>query len=796
MNFMKWKLLLLLLSCTWLAQAQERQGTPQLFDEGWKFYRGGVERGEDTLLDDSRWRMVDLPHDWSIEDLPGKNTPFDPDAISQVSGGFTVGGTGWYRKTIVAPENVEDQQILLLFEGIYMNADIWLNGQHLADHPYGYTSFWLDLTGKLRPGKKNILAIQVKNEGQNSRWYSGSGINRHVWLYKMNAVHLAPWGVYITTPQVTTDAARVQLQAEVENSGKETAHVKVVTRIQDPEGREVAQTSQTQQVTSKEQIPFSISIPHPQLWSPDAPRLYSAIMDIYVQDRQVDHVVTTFGIRTISVDANRGFLLNGVPLKLKGGCFHNDNGPLGSRAYDRAEERRVALMKASGFNAIRCSHNPPAPAFLRACDRLGMLVIDETFDMWKEGKNPYDYHLYFNDWWQKDVESMVRRDRNHPSVIMWSIGNEIPNRDKPEVVAVAQSLADYIRKMDPSRPITAAVNDVKEDKDPFFAVLDVAGYNYADQKYEQDHQRKPNRVMMATESYALEAFDYWMGVVDHPYVIGDFVWTGFDYIGEASIGWLGYYQEKNFYPWNLAYCGDIDICGWKRPQSYYRDVLWKPNQLSLFVTPPKPSFKTNPRIEAWSKWNWEDVVDDWNWKGWEGKPLKVTVYASCDEVELFLNQKSLGRKPTNRSTQMKASWEVPYAPGELKAVGYANQVPVKETVLRTAGNPVKLSVQADRDQLAANGQDLSYITVELQDSHNIRNPKAEQLVHFSVEGPATIIGVGNANPMSTESYQQPRRKAWRGRCLVVVKTQKQPGTITVKATADGIGSSTIHLQSR
>ncbi|HWJ28157.1 MAG TPA: glycoside hydrolase family 2 TIM barrel-domain containing protein, partial [Flavisolibacter sp.] len=361
--------------------------------------------------------------------------------------------------------------------------------------------------------------------------------------------------------------------------------------------------------------------------------------------------------------------------------------------YDRAEERRVEILKSNGFNAIRCAHNPPSPAFLEACDRLGMLVIDEAFDMWRQGKNVDDYHLYFDDWWQKDIESMVYRDRNHPSVIMWSIGNEIPNRDKPEVAAVAKKLADHIRSVEPTRAITCGVNGIEENKDPFFSALDVAGYNYGKDKYESDHQRLPKRVMFATESLPFEAFDYWAGVTDHDWVIGDFVWTAFDYIGEASLGWLGYPQKANFYPWNLAYCGDIDICGWKRPQSYYRDALWKKDQLSLFVKPPKPSYDTNANKASWSHWEWRDAVSDWNWKGYEKKPLQVEIYSSCEEVELFLNGRSLGRKETNRSNKFMAIWEVPYQAGMLKAVGYTGNQQKAVAELHTAGKPVQIKLK-------------------------------------------------------------------------------------------------------
>jgi beta-galactosidase len=431
-----------------------------------------------------------------------------------------------------------------------------------------------------------------------------------------------------------------------------------------------------------------------------------------------------------------------------------------------------------------------------------MLVIDEAFDMWNEQKNPNDYHLWFHNWWKKDIENMVLRDRNHPSVVMWSIGNEIPNRQKPEVVQTAKMLADFIRNIDPTRPITSAVNDLNPDKDPYFATLDIGGYNYASGGdhnqagiYAQDHIRVPERIMVGTESFPLEAFGSWMDVVDHPYVIGDFVWTAFDYIGEASIGWRGYWQKQDFFPWNLAYCGDIDICGWKRPQSYYRDALWKENQLSIWVTPPEPSFEPNPERQDWSKWHWLDAVDDWNWKGSEGKTMEVSVYSSCEQVELFLNGKSLGKKPTNRTTKFIAVWQVPYQPGTLKAVGFTKKKQVIVSELKTAGEPVNIKFSADRTQIKADGQDLSYITIELTDANGIRNPKSEKLVRFEIEGPGTIVGVGNANPISLESCLLPERKAWKGKCLVIVKSEIEKGTITLKASSPGLNPVSIEIES-
>jgi len=785
-------------------KAQPLSDRENLFNSGWRFHLGGAQGAENPQFDDSQWRKIDLPHDWSIEDLPGTNSPFSINAISQVSGGFTTGGSGWYRKTFTIADNLKGKRFIILFEGVYMNAEVWINGRQPGNHPYGYSSFWFDITDNLKFEEENVLCVKVKNEGENSRWYSGSGIYRHVWLQVVSPVHIETWGTYITTPQVSDAEALVNIKTTIVNESKEPRQIKLVTKILDKLSQEVSQAEVTVKIEAGKNIvrDQEIGLKNPILWSVDSPQLYTSVTEIYENEALTDKSVTKFGIRSVSVDAVNGFRLNGKALKLKGGCVHHDNGPLGSRAYDRAEERRVELLKASGFNAIRCSHNPPSPAFLDACDRLGMLVIDEAFDMWNEQKNPYDYHLYFDKWWKKDVENMVVRDRNHPSVIMWSIGNEIPGRQRPDVVKTAKTLGDFIRDMDPARPITSAVNDLRPDEDPYFATLDVAGYNYAsggdhnqESLYAQDHKRIPERIMAGTESYPLEAFGSWMDVVDNPFVIGDFVWTAFDYIGEASIGWRGYWQKQDFFPWNLAYCGDIDICGWKRPQSYYRDALWKANQLSVWVTPLQPSFELNPERQPWSKWHWLDAVDDWNWKGNEGKTIEVNVYSSCEQVELFLNDKSLGKKPTNRTTKYIAVWLIPYQPGTLKAVGYNGKKQVNVSELKTAGDPAQIKLSADRSKIKADGQDLSYVTVELTDANGIRNPKAESLITFSIDGPGTIAAVGNANPVSIESCQLPYRKTWRGKCLVIVKSDTKRGMITLYATASGFNKASIEIES-
>jgi len=774
-----------------------KKGT-SLFDSDWLFQLGGALGADSPDFDDSDWRPIELPHDWSIENLPETNSPYDRDAISQINGGFTTGGTGWYRKHFTVPSDQKGKCIIIQFDGIYMNSEVWINGTSMGSHPYGYTSFWYDLSKYIKYGEENILAVKVRNEGENSRWYSGSGIYRHVWLRIAEPVHVAQWGTTISTSEVSQSKADVTIKTRLNNADASARSIKLISRIVDQNGMESGRVESFQNIEGNQSFLISqqIKVSNPHLWSVEKPALYTAVNEVYSNNLLLDRVETKFGIRSIQFDAINGFRLNGEPMKLKGGCVHHDNGPLGAKAYDRAEERRVELLKAGGFNAIRCAHNPPSPAFLDACDRIGMLVIDEAFDMWLDAKNAHDYHLYFEKFWKSDLESMVNRDINHPSVIMWSIGNEIPKKTKPETIKTAKMLAEYLRTIDTSRPVTSGVNDAATDKDPFVSALDVVGYNYRPENYATDRLRKPERVIYGSESMPLEAFLYWMGVIDNQNVIGDFVWTAFDYLGEASIGWRGYYQEQNFYPWNVAYCGDIDICGWKRPQSFYCDALWKKNQLSVFVKPPDPSFEENPKRVGGSKWHWFDAVADWNWSGYENQMFEVNTYSSCDKVELFLNNKSLGIRPTNRSTEFKASWNVPYQSGELKAVGYIGKKHTNIAVLKTAGEVSQIKPTPDRTVIIADGQDLSYITLELLDDAGIINPKAEDIINFEIEGPGKIVAVGNANPRSIESSQSNVRKAWKGRCLVVVKSEKQAGKINLRVSVDGIKPAHVEIQSK
>ena len=471
------------------------------FDDGWRFLKDSLSGFENSDFNDSKWRVLNLPHDWSIEDLPGQNGkdiigPFDKTSIDKMSSGYLVGGIGWYRKSFTLKKEDKDKFVYLQFDGVYMNSDVWLNGKHLGFHPYGYTPFFYNITTFLNPaGQPNVVAVRVKNEGMNSRWYSGSGINRHVWLMLMNPVHInVSGGLYITTPSVSENSAEVKIAATIENTGTNDKNIVLEAQLFDPSGKLAGSANSNSLLTHGQQIELiqNVAVKKPVLWSIDEPNLYQAKVSVLIDGVVVDTEVTLFGIRSIKIDAQNGLTINGKSVDMIGGCFHHDNGPLGAASIDRAEERKIEVLKKAGFNAIRTSHNPPSPALLDACDRLGMVVIDEIFDMWETPKKEKDYHLYFNEWWKKDVESWVKRDRNHPSVIIWSIGNEIREAFDTSGLRIARNLTGEIRRFDHSRSITEAFNDFawmrgqksKWDEIPeHMGLLDIVGYNYAYKRY-------------------------------------------------------------------------------------------------------------------------------------------------------------------------------------------------------------------------------------------------------------------------------------------------------------------------
>ena len=768
----------------------------QNYCSDWYFHFGDLKVDHWLREDPQRsdWEAVHLPHDWSI------SLPRSADNPSGPHGGFFTMGRGFYRKTILPSADWQGKKVLLEFEGAYMNTEIWLNENFVLRYPYGYTTFIADLTPFLKFGEENTLTVRVDNATQlNSRWYSGSGLYRPVWLIVSEPVHIAHWGIYITTPQVSAESALVRVQTTLHNESGQTASTFVRWRITAPDGQAAASSEAKTEVAAGSQalVSSDMQVKNPQRWSPESPSLYRLETEVIVDGKVVDTETTTFGIRSLEFSAEKGFLLNGEPVLLKGGCVHHDQGILGAASYTRSEERKVLIHKASGYNAIRCAHNPPAPAFLEACDRLGMLVMDEAFDCWRDGKNLYDYHINFDDWWQRDLDAMVLRDRNHPSVIIWSIGNEVKERDRqPEGERIARMLAERVRELDPTRPVTSAINgtwDGKswEETDATFAALDVGGYNYKWQQYELDHERFPERMMIGTESFPLEAYQNWDAVKKHPYVLGDFVWTSLDYLGESGIGRMREIGNEAFlgkYPWHHANCGDLDLCGFKRPQSYYRDIVWDVGTRLYFAVHPPTDQNSEP-----SQWGWHDVWPNWNWEGYEGQPLKVDVYSACEEVELHLNERSLGRKPAGSAQQHIASFDVPYEAGTLKAVGYQDGEPAAELVLRTCGPASRVRLTVDNQQLHAKPDELAYVTVELLDGEGQVHPAMDRLVRFTITGPARLAAVGSGNPTSEEAYQSDRRTTFRGRCLAVVQSTGEPGEVILCAEADGLENGEIRL---
>lgn len=779
-------------------------------DRQW-FFNFGLAQG--SFAKQVERIIVDLPHDFSIVQKR------DPNAPAGAANGFFPGGMATYEKTLFVPEDWKEKKILLEFEGVYMNAAVYFNNNLVARHPYGYTSFLCDVTPYLLHGWDNKIRVFVNNSAHpNTRWYSGSGIYRHVWLLVGEKTYIPPWGVYVTTPKVSSDASIVSVKTTVENTDSTAASVTVRSTLLTASGLEVTKGEVELKVPAggSAEAAQDLEVSSPKLWSLENPFLYVLRSEVIRDGIVIDRTKTDVGIRSISFDVKKGFQLNGVPIKLRGGCVHHDCGLLGAASYDRAEERKVELLKANGYNAVRCAHNPPSPAFLDACDKLGMLVIDEIFDCWREAKNPNDYSMYFDEWWQRDLASMILRDRNHPCIIMWSIGNEIPELTGfSEGYVYARKLAEFIRSLDNTRAITSALTESSlyplvessdrgipdelwiEHSSKFTEPLDVVGYNYMLHRYDSDGKTFPNRIICCTESFPQMVYDYWEAVEKLPYVIGDFVWTALDYLGEAGIGRVSY-EEGEFpflgsYPWHQAFCGDIDICGFKRPQSYYRDCVWGISKAPYIAVHKPENYNKKPHV---SHWGWPDVASSWTWPGYEGKPIMVDVYSLNSEVELLLNGKSLGRKPAGKPNRYIASFKVVYEPGELVAVGYEKGVEASRTVLRTAGKPANIRLKPDRNVLKAEFGDLSYVTVELVDSSGNICHNATNNIYFTAYGVGSIVAVGTGNPVTEEMYVGNQRRVHEGRAIVVVRANGEPGEIVLTAATDGVPTASIIIQVR
>ena len=700
--------------------------TQTLFDDGWQFTREG------------KTVTVNLPHDWDIYEAPNPAT-----GATGTGGGWYPGGKGEYRKTFKTPDA---DVVKLYFEGVYQKAEVFVNGQKAGQHAYGYTPFTVDITPYLNKASNlNEVVVNVNNSEQpNCRWYSGSGIYRHVWLQTKRKQYIDEWSVSVATPDIHT----VNIKAEVVMADG-----------------------------SRKPIEKTLHVEQPHLWSPGDPYLYTTTIEA-----EGDVLPVTYGIRTIEYSAEKGFVLNGKPILINGACVHHDDGVLGAMAFDAAEIRKVKLMKEAGFNLIRTSHNPTTRAFLDACDSIGMLVIDEAFDGWRTQKTTYDYSTLIDSCYRADIQAMVKRDRNHPSVICWSIGNEVIERKDIRVITTARQLKQAILEEDQTRPVTEALCSWDSDweiYDPHAEVLDVVGYNYMIHKHATDHQRDPRRVMWQTESFPRDAFKNWALTHDHPYIVGDIVWTGLDYLGESGIGRYYYegerpgehYVDGGQPDWHGAYCGDVDITGWRKPISHYRETLWKESQ-DLYMAVREPDgYKGKIKETAWSVWpTWES----WNWIGWEGKPVEVEVYTKAPEVKLYLNDKLVDRKIVNRETAFKAVFQVPYKAGTLRA-----EAGGKSVTLTTAGAPARLRLTPDRRVITADGQDLAYVTIEVVDSKGNVCPDAAIPCEAIVKGQGSLLAFASADLKDREAYTSPKVTTWKGRALLVVRSTQKNGRAQV-----------------
>jgi beta-galactosidase len=839
-------------------------GTPRTpvrdlpFDSDWRFFLGDAPHAERPEFDDSGWRRLDLPHDWSIEDRPGapataepwippvalwnptdhpkdakpvspevpivmasvpppsldgpprKVGPLDVDATAFGWGtGWTVGGTGWYRKHFVLADLAPGEQVDIRFDGAFLIAEVWLNGTALGRNINGYLGFAFDLTPHLRNDRPNVLAVRVANEGETARWYSGSGLYRHVWLSRTGTVRVPLSGIAITTASADQSRATLAVGVEVENRASAPMTIDCRIAIRNSSGRMVASASKTVSLAAGQtgRSDAELIIDRPVLWSPDAPHLHHADIVLTSNGRVSDQLSQRFGIRTLSVSAETGFQVNGTTYQLRGACLHHDNGLLGAAAIDRAERRKVELVKANGFNAIRCSHNPQSPQFLDACDQLGMIVIDEAFDVWEQPKLLKDaYNIYFKENWQKDLSAMVRRDRNHPSVAFWSIGNEISEAVSPRGVEIASQMRAAILEQDKSRFITQALTASFAGKtgEGARAQLDVIGYNYSFNAVTKDHVTYPALTFLTTETHSKDAYEIRQHMDQNPAYLGEFVWTGIDYIGEVGSGSSRLRSDTanpnaekkmifgmdvsmlNFYVWDYpAYqsgCGDIDILGQKKPASFYRDVVWGRSRLALFVQRPTP----HGFHEELTAWGWPDELESWTWPADTAGPMTVRAYFGGDEIALLLNGKEVGRKRVTPNDKLKAEFNVPYQPGSLTAVAYANGKELARKTLETVGAPAKLRLRAERKTIDGSSSDLAYVFAEVCDAQGRLVPDAAVPLTFAVKGPARLLAAGSANPYGIESFQDPSTRSFHGRAMAILQPTARRGEATVHISSPGL----------
>lgn len=810
-------LILFLGACTSSTIVQkESNSRKQSFNQNWDFYLSDL-KDEDSISDQTQWKSLDLPHDWSIE------TAFDKQSPVGHGGGYLTGGLGWYKKDFTVDKQDSSKRISIHFDGVYCNSEVWINGHYLGKRPNGYIGFEYDITPYLNFGQTNQILVKVDNSNQpNSRWYSGSGIYRNVWLKKTEKLYVVNWGTFITTPKVSKDQATVNVVTTIGNDNNEEKTAVLRTRVL-KDGQEITQSEKEFLISSKanQELEQQLEINTPELWSDVSPELYTAISEILIEGNLIDQKKTNFGIRNFRFDLDKGFILNGVQTKIKGVCLHHDLGPLGAAVNTRAIERKLEIMKEMGVNGIRTAHNPPSPELLDLCDQMGFIVMDEAFDMWAHAKNPHDYATVWEQWHKKDLEDQILRDRNHPSVFMWSIGNEIPEQWSPEGAEIGRELSAIVKGLDTTRVVTAGMNPpihVNNDEVTIqfedtaaepnalagSGALDLIGYNYAHQTYE-DHQKNfPNTPFIASETTSglqtrgfyefpsdttkiwpvrwdlvftqgnedntVSAFDQvrtpwgslheetWKIIKKHDFLSGMFVWTGFDYIGEPTP-----YQ----WPSRSSYFGIVDLAGFPKDVYYMYQSEWT----------------DTPVLHVFPHWNWEEdtLVDLW------------VYYNNADEVELFLNGESLGVK-SKEGDDLHLMWRVPYEKGTLKAVSRKDGKVVLEREVKTAGIASELSLTADRSTIYADGEDLSFITVDVMDENGVIVPRAADQISFTIDGPGKIVGVANGDPTNHESFKGQTHKAFNGKCLVVLQAGREKGNMVLTATAPGLKQSTINIQ--
>lgn len=782
-------------------------------DEDWQYRYGEQSLGEAMNRDWTKERTLDLPHDWSVETdaASAKGThvgPFDPNGDYQK--GFMVGGEAWYRKILECPER-NDCRYELYFEGSYNQTTVYVNGEKLYFNHYGYSSFRVDITNVVAHAKDRTpleVLVKVENKGNNTRWYSGSGIYRHVYLITTPKVCLDEWNSFVRTVSISEGSATIRVTADIFNYTTKNRKSTVEVAITDADGRNVGYASREATIlpTSKGSADCDavLRVDNPHLWTPETPYLYRAHLSVKTSDGR-DELTIPFGIRTLSFSAREGFRLNGKERKMKGGCVHHDNGLLGAVSNDRADARRVELMKACGYDAVRTAHNLPSESFLHACDSLGMLVIDETFDQWFLSKNGEDYSRYFAEYYDREVQLMVRRDRNHPSVAMWSIGNEIPGRTKDNAVLAAEKMREYIYSLDSTRAVTAALcywDDVAvdwhgEQSTRVTKSLDVIGYNYMYDTYEFDVKNHPERIICGTETYAKRASENWNLVEKYPQIIGDFVWTALDYLGEAGIGHSGDVRNGEGMPFFMPYpyfngwCGDIDLIGQKKPQSYYRDVVWRQRNISMAVELPVP----DGYHREISSWGWQPEYVDWTFPGYEGRNVTVNVYTRAPKVRLYLNGRLIGEQRTSET--FWTGFGVTYQPGELKAVEVLASGKTGDSfVLKTTGAPHALRLNADRTAINADGRDLAYVTIELVDADGNVIRESGRKVNVTADSGATLI-CGNACPDDVRSFRSSTPSLFEGRALAIVRLPKMSDgdehPFTLRVTSDGLPETSVTI---